>query len=357
MRRLREEDGATAVLAGLMIVMLLGFGAFAIDVGAIYQEKRELQNGADGAAMAAAQECANRLAGGPTCASHTDTTLASYTGHYANANANDAASDAEILAQGVVQPPGSSGDLATDWAANTLRVHTSTRADGNGFMTHYLAQLLGRPTDTVHAFATARWGNVGSLNGGIPLAFSQCEWDRFTDTGDSFSSEPYDPGLQEVIDFHDGNATEPCHSFSSGMEIPAGFGWLTTDGSSCETVIDRNDEASEDPGASASTGCDSATVRAMLGTVILIPIFDNASGVGAGGTYHIWGFAAFYLTSYRLGGSPEWNGVWPGFSSCQGSRPGDVRCLGGYFTEFVDIGATLDPDAPYTGLTTVQLTG
>ena len=352
MRRLRGEDGAAAIFVGIMLVMLLGFGALAIDVSALYQEKRELQNGADGAALAAAQECAVRLGTGPTCASHTDPALTSLTAQYANANANDSESNAEITAHDPSNP------LGTNWSANQLQTHTSTSADGgNAFMTHYLAQLIGHPSSEVHAYATARWGNVGSLNGGIPLTFSQCEWKRFTSGGTVFSSEPWDPGAQEIIDFHDGNTTEPCHSFSSGMEIPGGFGWLTTDGASCETTIDREENASEDPGASASTGCDAATVRALLGTVILIPVFDNASGLGANGTYHIWGFAAFYLTSYRLGGSPEWNGVHPGFSSCQGSRPGDVRCLGGYFTQFVDIGAVFDPDAPFTGLTTVQLTG
>ena len=57
MRRLNEDHGVTAITAGILMVAVFGFGAFAIDVGALYQEKRELQNGADAAATAAAQEC------------------------------------------------------------------------------------------------------------------------------------------------------------------------------------------------------------------------------------------------------------------------------------------------------------
>ena len=56
--RLRSERGATAVLVGILLVPLVGCLAIALDVGALYVERGQLQNGADAAALAVAQECA-----------------------------------------------------------------------------------------------------------------------------------------------------------------------------------------------------------------------------------------------------------------------------------------------------------
>ncbi len=52
------ERGASAVLFGLLLIPLLGFGGIAVDVGALYAEKAELQNGADAAALEVAIACA-----------------------------------------------------------------------------------------------------------------------------------------------------------------------------------------------------------------------------------------------------------------------------------------------------------
>src|SRR5918996_1648236 len=56
--RAQPERGATAVLAGVLMVGLVGFTGLAVDGGGTYAKNQELQNGADAAALAAAQECA-----------------------------------------------------------------------------------------------------------------------------------------------------------------------------------------------------------------------------------------------------------------------------------------------------------
>ena len=64
-RRLdRDDRGAIAVTVALSLTALLAVLAFVVDVGLLYFEKAELQNGADSAALAVAQECATS---GPTC--------------------------------------------------------------------------------------------------------------------------------------------------------------------------------------------------------------------------------------------------------------------------------------------------
>ena len=41
-------------------MVLVGMAALVVDVGAVVEEKRQLQNGADAAALAVAQSCALR---------------------------------------------------------------------------------------------------------------------------------------------------------------------------------------------------------------------------------------------------------------------------------------------------------
>jgi Flp pilus assembly protein TadG len=51
---IKGETGVTAVLVAIMIVMLLGFAALAIDIGHLYVVRNELQNAADAGALAGA---------------------------------------------------------------------------------------------------------------------------------------------------------------------------------------------------------------------------------------------------------------------------------------------------------------
>lgn len=56
-RRGRTDDsGFTLVIVGLVLVVLMVFSAIVIDVGAVYNSRREDQNGADAGALAAARE-------------------------------------------------------------------------------------------------------------------------------------------------------------------------------------------------------------------------------------------------------------------------------------------------------------
>ena len=74
----RDERGAVAVIVALMLGtgVLTGIGALVIDVGQIYQERAELQNGADAAALAVAKSCA------------TGTCAPTLSAQYANENAS-----------------------------------------------------------------------------------------------------------------------------------------------------------------------------------------------------------------------------------------------------------------------------
>ncbi len=51
---LGNDRGAVAPLVGILIFLFIAFAALAIDVGHLYGVRNELQNAADGAALAAA---------------------------------------------------------------------------------------------------------------------------------------------------------------------------------------------------------------------------------------------------------------------------------------------------------------
>jgi uncharacterized membrane protein len=54
--QLKDDDGAVAVIAALLLVVTVGIAAFTTDFGTAYVSKRQLQSAADAASLAAAQE-------------------------------------------------------------------------------------------------------------------------------------------------------------------------------------------------------------------------------------------------------------------------------------------------------------
>src|ERR1022692_4137477 len=121
----RDDRGALGVLVAMMLGagVLTGMGALVLDTGQLYQERAELQAGADAAALAVAKSC-----GSGTCAS-------SLAAQYANENAKDGSAASTVC--GSVSPltacTASTGPLDCPTAAggtNYVDVHTSTQLSG-----------------------------------------------------------------------------------------------------------------------------------------------------------------------------------------------------------------------------------
>lgn len=339
--RLHDEEGATAVVVALSLIVLFGFGALAIDVGQIYQERRELQNGADAAVLAAAQDCADPA----TAATCVTTTLAgncmvttaalqSRIDEYANANANDGASSACVA------------DLGPDH----ITVETETLSGGNGFLTHWLAGVIGTPTSTVTARATARWGVFG---GGttLPLTFSVCEWQDMV----SFDAAgvPILPSAREVITFHtQTDKSDECIG-PAGQDSPGGFGWLYPEDDKCQALVDADANVDGDTGNDTPSECDSTHLESLLGETVLVPIFGSVSGTGSNTVYEIIGFAGFVIDGYRFTGKPaDYSRPFPG-APCKSP---DV-CISGVFASYTAYGDEIAPPGSNDfGATVVVLT-
>jgi hypothetical protein len=81
---------------------------------------------------------------------------------------------------------------------------------------------------------------------------------------------------------------------------------------------------------------------------VLLPIFDEYGGTGSNAWYRVYGYAAFRITGYHLGGR---------FSTSPQPCSGNDRCVTGYFTRFVELSDafSLDPDAPDLGSAVLRL--
>jgi hypothetical protein len=326
-RRQRDDRGAVLVWVGVSLVALVGMGAMVIDVGALYQERRELQNGADAAALAVARDCAADTCE-PGGASEYDTA-----DHFADENANDDASDVPLVCgdgPGLTACPEPPDNVPAD-ASGWVLVDTSTRTDEGGTEIEFvLAPVLDAANvgATVEARAVAAWGPVGSATT-IPLIFSTCE---FTFAGGSLDPPAF-PSVETVIHFHDnqGNqdSTDDCAGSPSGGDFPGGFGWLAEDGD-CEIDIDAGGWVADKPGNSVPSGCDP---EEWQDAEVLLPLFDRTNGLtGSNGEYHVAGFVGFRITGYRFSGA-NWN------APCTGND----RCISGFFTRIVS------PDGVFGG--------
>jgi Flp pilus assembly protein TadG len=310
-----DERGVTIVFVAAALAVLIGFLAFAVDVAALYQERRELQNGADAAAIAIAEDCAR---GSQPC---TDPVATATAESYADANAGDGRSIVD--------------DVELDTATRTVRVEVSTEtADGGTVFRPFFAQVIGFDGTTVGAEASAAWGYLAGLET-IPIIISDCEWERETNNGaDLHEGDPPYSGDPSLLLFHTGNhnaddcAAQAGHDTDGDDRLPGGFGWLDT-GGDCEASVAADGWVGEDPGSSPSNGCSAAELRdEILNQVVFIPYFRDVNGLGgANGEYEVAGFGALYVTGYNFGGQYKEPGG--AGTPCNGA----VRCLEGYFVE------------------------
>ncbi|MBB5641503.1 TadE/TadG family type IV pilus assembly protein [Cryobacterium roopkundense] len=316
MHRLRGDEGSSSVMFALLLIPLLGFMAIALDVGALYAERAQLQNGADAAALAIAQECA-----GVGCGE-----AASIASSYADANANDGAATA-------LTP--------TFPATRTVTVTTSTRvaATGAATISHPFATFIGHDSSSVRAAATAEWGYPGAARVALPLALSVCDVPGHVS------------GARVLLDF---GTTANCTS-PSGAAVPGGFGWLVPTLGECGMFVDSAvGRTASDSGNEYLAACDS-TLAGLLGQTILIPVYDGAGGSGSGAWYHVYGFAAFTVTGWNFsgGGASGRYHADPSAPSCTGS----CRGVQGFFVDWVSLdGSITDLDGPDLGASAIRLT-
>jgi hypothetical protein len=318
------ERGAAGVTVAVMMLVLIGAGAMAVDVGQIYAERSQLQNGADAGALAVAKSC-EQGACAPALADG-----------LANSNSNDAASNASV-------------DLSVP---GQVTVTTSTKNGSSSFLTNLFSNAINAGPVTVGAQATAGVGPPGS-GSGFPLALS--------DNCYNLSSASPTAPVQKISYKPGATCTGP-----SGTEIPGGWGWLD-ESSPCvaTTQVGTNGMAS-DPGNNPPNGC--STILAGWQSTILgggevkaqFPVFDTATGTGNTGSFNIIGYATFKIWGWKFGNNHEYEfrntATDPGMTSALACSGGQERCIIGQFVEYVAIGSgSLVPGGVDLGTSEVRL--
>jgi len=333
------ERGAISVIVAILMVTLLGFVAIAVDVGVIYSERAQLQNGADASAIAVAQKCARNNA--DTLCS-TTSTLA---GSLANQNALDGMSNVN--------------NIQLDKTARTISVTTTSKEKGapDNSVSLFFAGVLGIPSKEVGAKASAVWGSPKAGRTAFPLAFSICQVQGYVD------------GALQLLQDHGQNANASCNYGPSGAAVSGGYGWLVQDAGKCGGTIDLAvSEGGSDPGNNAPGNCDATLngwgkdITAGKKVIVLLPVFNKITGTGSGAIYSLVSFAAFDVTGWRFSGG---TGLPYEFQSAKSTTTGvttATQCTGncrgiiGKFVTYVSLadGYTLGPVDPY-GATIVRL--
>jgi len=287
-----DERGSIIVLMTAVIVVLVGMAALVIDVGAILDEKRQLQNGADAGALAVARSCAFGA-----CTQAQGDTLATAL-VTANSGRNTATVDRSKANVGQVTVVASAGIGAT------------------GVLPYKFGQILtGQEGQRVKATAVARWGGIMRTNV-IPLTISKCEFDSATLNNTVFDRPT-------VVLFKTKAAT--CRN-TNGSDLAGGFGWVKDDDANttdCDVTPSAGGTVRDDTGVIGTPkGCNLAS---LLGKDVSLAVYNGTAGVGSNGTYAIYGFGNFYLTGFRFG------------SNAGGAVPcsSPDTCIGGYFVRSV----------------------
>jgi hypothetical protein len=366
------------LLGGVVTGML----ALTVDVGNVWWERRQLQNGADATSLGLAGYCAKK---GADC----DPTKVAYLLD-ANATDNAAKYDSRTGAtNGACQravtgssleqclsattdaaltdlskcPPLPSWLKGTGVAIPYVETYSKTKQpDGQTVLPKFFSQaLLGGPGAdvTVTACARAAWGPPKSYTGAVPVTFSACEWKNFMSaTGSVYPNVPVgNPGYggagqpawptssyERVIYFKDTSHTAPCTN-SNGKDGPGGFGIVQLSNNVCEATVSTGGWLIGENGGSMTNPCRDV-LATMRGTVVNIPVFDclyitnspyngtvaaapTCNG-GSGGTYnyHVVGWAKFYISGYNFAGvraASYLTGSYP----C----PNSASCLSGWFVQ------------------------
>ena len=330
----RDDRGAVGVIVAILLGggVLLGMGALVVDVGQLYSERAQLQNGADAGALAVAKTCAEGA-----CVPGTAQT-------YANQNSADGKSAVNLVcgSGSLGACPASTGKIydcpaAPKVGSNYVDVHTGTlTASGSTLLPPAFARgLLGKKNyngSTVFACAQAAWGPPAATSG-LAVTFSACEWDQATQNGTLFAPPPPyppnalpSPSLDRVLKLHT-TSGGGCPTEPAGADGPGLFGWTTDPTNTCTTPV-ISGSYSGNTGVSASQACKTVIAADQANrTLIFLPIYVSVSGNGANGTYTLKGFAAFVITGYSLPGFSASDWLNPA-NNCKGSN----KCINGYFT-------------------------
>ena len=340
MRRITEpaagENGGIAVIVALLMVVLLGFAAIAVDVGMLYSERAQLQNGSDSAALMVAQKCAKNADDAINCSD-----MSPLAADLANANALDGKSGVK--------------SISLDKEGRTVTVTTGAKETGSApnTVSLFFAKALGIPSAEVTASSSVRWGSPVEGTSPFPLAFSVCQVSGMVG------------GATQLLQNHSANANTDCLLGPAGKTVPGGFAWIVQSSGQCGGLVNLAiNQSGSDTGNDGPSNCDAILTKwagdlaAGRTVTVLLPVYEDVSGTGAGASYDLVAFASFSVQGWAFSGADKLPLVYRNTSSDNSlDCKGNCRGIIGKFVNYVSLsdGYKLGPVSPY-GATVVELT-
>ncbi|MHA6511724.1 pilus assembly protein TadG-related protein [Tessaracoccus sp. Z1128] len=347
MRRLRTQRGAVAVMVATLMVVLIGFTALAVDLGALWMDRKELQNGADAAALALAQSCAeaaNCVSGKSVDVSSSEWTEAET---LAFGNKRDAiATEVEVV----------SIEYTITETEKSVTVALASERQ------HWFAPVIGQNSSAMSASATASWGGITEAFV-LPLTASDCVvTKKWLDSGEDVTLYV----LSNRNDKTEAPNTDDdgCPADTSGPHIiPGGFGWLdVAKGGDCEvsSVLGMvpGDTGVSGPTSDKLYGCDDV-LDDLVGEEVLLPLYEHAAAQGDSGYFRLVAFAHIRVESYCLIDNSKRPWFGPDGVSCNPNPPPGKPELGPFITGTFLARVSLDAfiGGSDNGSQAVQLTG
>jgi Flp pilus assembly protein TadG len=340
-----DRRGAVLVLACLLMVVILAFVAFSVDVGYICMARSQLQNSADASAMAGAWSLLDerRLLGSSQLAD-LETQARADAARYASLNAVcnaapsvDANSANAASGDVVFGRLSSSGGLNTAVSPanyNAVQVTVLRDQQRNGPLNLFFGRVLGLATSDAQATATAVFkdgitgfratdskGNTSLLPFGLDIK----AWQDLLN-GNGTDQWSYSLGTEQVSAGGDGVKELKLYpdKFVGGNTVPGNFGTLDI-GSSGNSSADLKRQVSDGVSAadlayfggelrvpinlSGDTGVDvdlSLELKDIVGQARTIPLYDTVAGSGNTAQYHVVGFAGCRIVDYKLTGGSKY---------------------------------------------------
>lgn len=268
--RALDNSGQVAIIAAVVMMALLASLSLVVDVGMVFQARRQAQTAADAGALAAAARLAEGRSTGDALQA---------AGRYAQLNGMPASPALEF--------PG----------ADSVMVKIAT------VKKTAVARVFGRSDVAVGATATASWKAAAAVKGLAPFAVPRF---RVSDHIGASNTGVFELGDDRPLD-------SGCKSGTGQL----GYFWLVNlDGGSGGVPDYRAWIVDGYPGEVSvgdilnGTGVKS-TLRSALdermqsNPEIIVPVYESTSDSGSNGTYQVSGFAEFHVTSFSLTGNPK----------------------------------------------------
>jgi Putative Flp pilus-assembly TadE/G-like len=303
----RDESGVTAVIVVLCLTVFMGMLMLVVDVGGLLLARRDMVNGADAAALGAAQSCAG-LPGAPVDEADA----------LASQNINDDPSLTRLdfsIIEGSC--PGPSGKLRVEYQVSSDLT---------------FAPALGlSDTSPVAADATAMWGSAGASDNVVPLMLRM-------DQLQGNCQVPNVPEGETCAFWYNNQPSELGDAQWGFLNL---FQWDVTPGHNCSSpgTADRRDWINNGFGeilslnypdptyVCADSGHSNATwpdIRDQIGKVLVFPVNDQFTQLPAPppttpDKYNIVGFASLKLVGLYNGNDPAAIGTSAQTAVCPGS--------------------------------------